>query len=76
MQGSNINVIFDEHGRAIVIIHDVRFHGRQNIDWEDVERYLRGYINTNYEVLESADMVFIGTDMHQTINSIFTTWLM
>jgi len=51
MQGSNANVIFDELGRGIVIINDIRFVGRQNINWNDVEVYLKDYINTNYEYI-------------------------
>ena len=62
MQGSNANVIFDELGRGIVIINDIRFVGRQNINWNDVEVYLKDYINTNYEVLDSADVIYIGSD--------------
>ena len=48
MQECDSNVVFDELGRGIVIINDIRFVGRQNINWDDVEMYLRDYINMNY----------------------------
>ncbi|MCR4850788.1 MAG: hypothetical protein K5870_05965 [Lachnospiraceae bacterium] len=62
MQECDSNVVFDELGRGIVIINDIRFVGRQNINWDDVEMYLRDYINMNYEVLDSADVIYIGSD--------------
>ena len=62
MQESKENIVFDERGRGIVIINDIRFIGRQNINWDDVEKYLKDYINTNYEVLNSADVIYIGSD--------------
>ena len=67
MQEDKVSVIFDERGRGIVIINDIRFMGRQNIDWEDVENYLKDFINKNYKVLESADVIFIGSDMPSEI---------
>ena len=35
-----IDIITDEDGRKIVVITDIRFKGKRNIDWEDVENYL------------------------------------
>jgi len=37
----NINVIRDVNDNQIVVINDIRFKGRQNIDWDEVERYLK-----------------------------------
>ena len=63
MQNDTVKVICDEQGHSIVIVNDIRFLGRQNIKWDDVEKYLKGYINTNYEVLETADVIYIGSDL-------------
>lgn len=46
----------------IVVITDIRFKGKRNIDWEDVENYLKKYVGKCYEVVETADQVFIGND--------------
>ena len=57
-----IDIITDEDGRKIVVITDIRFKGKRNIDWEDVENYLKEYVGKCYEVVETADRVFIGND--------------
>ena len=57
-----IDIITDEDGRKIVVITDIRFKGKRNIDWEDVENYLKEYVGKCYEVVETADQVFIGND--------------
>ncbi len=36
---------------------------KRNIDWGDVEKYLRKYINEVYYVAETGDEVFIGSDL-------------
>lgn len=58
----NIDIIRDADGNKIVMINDIRFKGKRRIDWEDVEAYLRQYIGDFYEIVESADMVYIGSD--------------
>ena len=40
----NISVIKDVNGNQIVVINDIRFKGRQNIDWNEVEQYLNQYV--------------------------------
>ena len=34
--------------------------GRQSIDWKDVEEYLWQYVDESFEIIETADVVFIG----------------
>lgn len=58
----NINIIKDEHGRSIVIINDVRFKSRRSIDWDIVEKYLKEYIGKYYEITETAEKVYIGSE--------------
>ncbi len=55
------NIIHDSQDRTIVIISDIRFKGRQNINWDDVEIYVREYIGSAYEIIETSDKVFIGS---------------
>ena len=61
-----IDIITDEDGRKIVVITDIRFKGKRNIDWEDVENYLKEYVGKCYEVVETADQVFIGNDFPES----------
>ena len=56
------SVIKDEKGNPIVIINDIRFMGRQGIDWKDVEEYIWQYVGESYEILETADVIYVGDD--------------
>ena len=47
-----IDIITDEDGRKIVVITDIRFKGKRNIDWEDVENYLKEYVGSVMKLLK------------------------
>ena len=44
------------------MINDVRFKSRRNINWIEIEEYLKEYIGEYYEILETSEKVYIGTD--------------
>ena len=48
--------------QSIVIINDVKFKSRRNLDWEQVEEYLKEYIGKCYEITETAEKIYIGSD--------------
>ncbi|MCM1103510.1 MAG: hypothetical protein NC254_07785 [bacterium] len=58
----NISVIKNGNGNQIVVINDIRFKGRQNIAWDEVEQYLKQYIGEFVEIVESKEMIYIGND--------------
>lgn len=58
-----VNVVEDLKGNKIVFIHDIRFKGRQAIDWDDVERYLKRYVGESHIIESTKDMVYIGVDL-------------
>ncbi|MBQ3030159.1 MAG: hypothetical protein IJD24_02955 [Agathobacter sp.] len=58
----NIQIIRDAEGKYLVLVNDIRFKGRQNINWKEVEQYLKEYIGTYYEILENAERIYIGAD--------------
>ena len=58
-----VNVVEDLKGNKIVFIHDIRFKGRQAIDWDDVERYLKQYVGESHIIESTKDMVYIGVDL-------------
>lgn len=58
----NVNVVTDLDGRKIVIIHDIRFQSRRDIDWKKVEEYLKEYIGMYFEIAETAEKIYIGSD--------------
>ena len=59
----NVSVVEDLNGNKIVFIHDVRFKGRQAIEWEDVEMYLKQYVGEANIIKSTNDMVYIGADL-------------
>ena len=61
-QDGKVNVIIDENGKNIVLINDIRFKTRHTINWDKVEQYLKEYIGKYYEILETSERVYIGTD--------------
>ena len=44
----NVSIVTDLDGSKIVLINDVRFKSRRGIDWNEVERYLKEYIGTDF----------------------------
>lgn len=58
----NIDIFKDVDGNKIVVINDIRFKGRQNINWGEVETYLKEYVGEWYEIAETSDKVYIGKD--------------
>ena len=62
IENRNISIIADEDGNRIVIINDRKFRGLTRDDWEQVEIYLKGYISDCYEITETSEAVFIGSD--------------
>ena len=46
----NISVIKDVKGNQIVIVNDIRFKGKRNIDWDEVEQYLKQYVGEFIEI--------------------------
>lgn len=56
------DIIKDEKGNNIVVINDLRFKGRRNVNWNFVEECLKEYIGEWAEVDETSDIVYIGAD--------------
>ncbi len=58
----NVSIIKDINGNKIVLINDIRFKGRQNINWDEVEQYLKQYVGEFIEIIESKEIIYIGND--------------
>ena len=54
-----VNVIENLDGKKTVIIQDIRFRGKRNINWTDVERYLDIY----YIAENNNEEIYIGRDL-------------
>ncbi len=59
----NVNIIHDLEGNKIVLINDVIFKGKRNIQWNDVKQYLRQYIGEFYEIISTGDVIYFGRDL-------------
>ena len=59
----NVNVITDLNGNKIVIINDIIFKGKRNVNWEDVERFLKQYVGEFYVIADTKEIVYIGSDL-------------
>ncbi len=58
----NVNIITDLDGRKIVLINDIRFRSRRGIDWKKVEEFLKEYIGEYFEIVETSEKIYIGSD--------------
>lgn len=59
----NVSVIQDVDGNNIVMINDIEFKGKRSVEWSDVEKYLRQYVGDFYQIAETEDIIYIGTDL-------------
>ena len=59
----NVSVIQDIDGNDIVMINDIVFKGKRSVEWSDVEKYLRQYVGDFYQIAETEDIIYIGTDL-------------
>lgn len=55
----SVNIIRDEDGKDIVVIEQIRFKGKRKINRDDVEEYLKEYVGKNFEIIETADKIYI-----------------
>ncbi|WP_026652929.1 hypothetical protein [Butyrivibrio proteoclasticus] len=62
-----VSIIKDPEGQSIVIVNDIIFKGRRGIDWQNVQGYLKKYIGQSYEVLETSDVIYIGSDFPEEL---------
>ncbi len=59
----NVSIIQDVDGNNIVMINDIVFKGKRSVEWSDVEKYLRQYVGDFYQIAETEDIIYIGTDL-------------
>ena len=57
----NVNIVTDPDGRKLVMINDICFRAKRREDWEEVEKYLKEYVGSYYEISETAEKIYIGS---------------
>ena len=58
----NVSIITDAEGKKVVVINDLRFKRSKSVDWNIVEEYLKEYIGECAEILDTNEMIYIGSD--------------
>lgn len=58
----SINIITDVDGKKIVLINDVRFKSRRVVNWNEIEGYLKEYVGDFFEIAETSEKIYIGSD--------------
>lgn len=63
IENRNINIIVDADGNKLVLINDIVFKGKRNVNWDEVKTYLEQYIGDYYEIEETSVKVYIGNKL-------------
>lgn len=63
IEGRNVNIIKDAEGGKLVLINDIVFKGKRNINWDEVKNYLKGYVGEFYQIEENAEKIYIGNEL-------------
>ncbi len=58
-----LEIALDENGSKVVVLPDIIFSNKQNIDWDEVEKYLERYVGELVEIAETGDVVYLGKDI-------------
>lgn len=62
-----IKTAYDDNGNVIVVIPNIIFKNKQDIDWEAVEKYLEQRIYDVVKNIESQDTIYIGKNSQRNI---------
>ena len=57
-----LEIALDENGNKVVVLPDIIFSNKQNIDWNEVEKYLKRFVGEIVEIVETGDVVYLGKD--------------
>lgn len=63
IENRNTIIMTDTEGKKYVLINDIKFKGKRNINWDEVKKYLRGYVGDCYDIIETAEKIYIGNEL-------------
>ena len=64
---AKLEIVKDSEGNKIVLIPEILFFNKQNIEWELVEQYLEKYVGEIVEIAETREVVYIGKKFQMNI---------
>ena len=74
MMERKIDVIEDLQGNKTVFIQDIIFKGKRQIEWNEVEKYLKRFVGEFYKIEDSNETIYIGSDLpDEYVNSKYTS---
>ena len=59
----NVTIVNDSAGKDVVLINDIKFKGKRSINWDDVKKYLKSYIDDSFQIQSTGDWIYIGNDL-------------
>ena len=57
---SEIKIARDDEGNEVVLLPKIMFTNKQNINWKEVEEYLKKYVGEIVEITKTEDEIYIG----------------
>ena len=57
-----LKIAQDENGNKIVVLPDIIFYNKQNIDRNEVEKYLERFVGELVEIAETGDSIYLRKD--------------
>ena len=57
-----MEIALDKNGNKMVVLPDIIFYNKQNIDWNEVEKYLERFVGELVEIAETGDIIYLGKD--------------
>lgn len=62
-----LDIVTDESGNEVVLLPEIIFSNKQNINWNDVEDYLGKYVGELIEIAETRDIIYIGKNFRMNM---------
>lgn len=56
----NVTIAEDTEGKKIAVINSIRFAGKRSVNWDDVRNYLKTFVDKNYRIESTDDIIYIG----------------
>ena len=54
-----LETALDENGNQVGILQDIIFSGKQNIYWNEVEKYLERFVGKLVEIAETGEIIYL-----------------
>lgn len=63
IKGRNVEIVTDDNGNKMVLIKEIMFKEKHNINWNEVKDYLWVFVRASYKIEKIAEIVHIGREL-------------